>query len=120
MSTQSKSAFLKWLRVNNPKLYEDAMARAGGQMGALSDTISKVFDSVTNFVSKAGTAYVQGRAALELTKANIKRAKAGLAPVNSLDEANYPAEDQSQGFGGIPQWAIYAGLGLIAFMLFRR
>jgi hypothetical protein len=122
MSTHSKAEFLKWVKIQHPALYQATMAQVGGDLGALSDTISKIFDNVTNVVTKVGGAYVQGRSAYELLKANIKRAKMGLPPAQTLDEANAPGAytGGGGGFGGIPQWMIFAGVGLIAFMLLRR
>lgn len=121
MSTQSKAAFLKWLKIRQPRLYDTGMANAS-QLEGISDTISKVFSTVTDTVSKLGTVYVQGRAALELTKANIKRAKAGLSPVDSLEDANMGSGGAltQPGAFGLPQWAVYAGLGLVAFMIWKR
>ena len=119
MSTESKAALIKWFRNRHPRLYMAAMQEPGNGMGALSDTIAKVFDTVSNTVVKFGSAYVQGKAALDLAKANIKRAKAGLYPVDSLEEAQgYP---QGQGMmGGIPQWALIAGFGVVALLILRR
>lgn len=124
MSTQSKAAFIKWIKNNQPALYQAAVARQQNNLGALSDTINKVFTTVTDTVAKLGTAYVQGRAALELTKANIKRAKAGLAPANSLEELQY--ENAGGGGGGINiggmtlSPVMLALIGVGAFLILRR
>jgi hypothetical protein len=116
---QAKAKFLAWLRFSQPALYSQAIAQPMALSG-FWDTVTKVFDSVSNTVVKAGTAYVQGRAALDLVKANVARAKQGLAPLNSMDELN---AQQSQPFGmfsSIPPIALYAGIGLIAFLILRR
>lgn len=124
MSTQSKAALIQWMRVNHPALYETAMARVSGNLGALSDTISKVFSTITDTVAKLGPAYVQTRASLELLKANVKRAKQGLPPAGSLDEVGY--ENAGGGGGGFnvggmnisPMMLAVIGIG--AFLILRR
>lgn len=117
-ANQAKANFLAWLRFNHPALYSQAVTQPIALAG-FWDSVTKVFDSVTNTVTKVGSAYVQGRAALDLVKANIKRAKQGLEPVNSIDELN--AAPQGAGmFGSIPPAVIYVGIGIVAFMLLRR
>jgi hypothetical protein len=118
---QAQGAFLQWLRANHPQAYQHALSQTGTLAG-FSDTVTKIFDTVTNAAAKLGTAYVQGKAAYELLQANIKRAKAGLQPANSLAEAQqFPAQYyQQSGFGGMPQWVIYAGVGVIVYMLIKN
>lgn len=121
MSTQSKVAFIKWIRAKHPQLYAAAMQADGGEnLAGITDTVNKVVNWISDQGIKLGTAYVQGKAALDLVKLNIKRAKSGMLPANSLEEAAYPMPAQSAGFGGIPPWVLYAGIGLIAFMILRR
>ena len=115
---QAQAAFLKWMRENQPASYQAVVGNA--QLSGFWDTVSKTFSTVSQNVAKLGTAYVEGKAAYELMKANIKRAKSGLLPANSLDEVNALDPYGSTGFGGIPQWAIYAGVGLVAFLIIRR
>lgn len=121
---QVQYAFIQWLRNTYPNLYRRAMAESGLQMGDFSDTISKVFGTIKDTVAQLAPAYIQTRAELELLKINIRRARAGQMPVNTLEEAGagtaVTRTGAAAGFGGIPQWAIFAGIGLIALLLLRR
>ena len=115
---KAKAAFLTWLRFNHPLLYAKGAAKPVALAG-FWDTVNKVFDTVSNTVVKAGTAYVQGRAALDLVKANVKRAKQGLPPINDLSEMDEPPGSGGF-FGSIPPMVLYAGVGVIAYLLLRR
>ena len=118
---QAKAQFLKWIRMYHPELFE-RVTEAPTALSGILDSINKVFDTVSNTIVKVGGAYVQGRAALDLVKANIKRAKMGLGPVNSLEDANMLDMQGSGGgmFSSIPPVVLYVGLGVIAYFIFRK
>lgn len=123
---QAKADFLNWLKMYRPDIYQQAMVSTS-QLGGAWDWIGKAFDKagewtkkISDTAIKVGGAYVQGKSALDLVKANIARAKSGLPPAQTLEEAGYPYGGIPEPGYGIPQWAIYAGLGLVAILILKR
>lgn len=121
---QSKAEFVKWIRLYHPTLYARAV-QSPAALSDISDTLSKVFDNIgkaVDIVAQGGKAYIEGKAALDLVKVNIKRAKSGLAPYESFEDAQ---AGESAGAGGgmfanIDPIILYGGLGLVAFLILRR
>lgn len=115
--THPQAAFLSWLRVNHPNLYQQSLPEGG--MSGLFDSLASGFKSIVSNASSALSTYVTGKEQMELLKLNVARAKAGLHPVTSLQQVYEPARPASA-FGNIPTWAIVTGVGVLAFLLFSR
>ena len=121
---QSRAAFLQWMKVFQPRAYALVMAQ-NAALGDWSDTISNIFNKVTDTVAKLAPTYIESKAQYELLKLSIARAKQGLMPVNSLPDAApgpvVTTQPQAGGFmDALPPWAIPAMLGLVVFLLIRR
>lgn len=124
---QSRAAFLQWFKANQPRAYALVMAR-NSTLGGWSDTISNIFNKVTETVAKLAPTYIETKAQYELLKLNIARAKAGQMPLTALPNgaggaAQAPVATQPTGGGfmdNLPGWAIPAAIGVALLFFLRR
>lgn len=120
MSTRSKENFIRWAKRRAPAQYARIVGNRGG-MGALTvvesapasgDWIDKAFDAL----QKSLPGIIGSYQAKELVDLNIKRAQAGLDPIDGTGIA-------PQVNIGIPknlQYILWAGVGIGALLLLRK
>jgi hypothetical protein len=131
-AAENRIAFLSWLRVNHPGLFTEAMnvASAGASgMGDLASSIGSTWDKFVTTATQIAGQYVIGKQQLDLLKLNVERAKSGQAPVDANGVpiaapgsgylSPYAVDAARQG-PAFPQWAIIAGVAVLALLLFKR
>jgi hypothetical protein len=134
----NRVVFLRWLKLNHPGIYADIVpAGESVKLGGLFDSIAGAFNNVVSKANELAATYLnvrnqttQQKAALDLLRTNIERAKAGLAPLNpdgSVVTTNQIGNtatttdvELAQSVGGVPMlaWLALGGLGL--YVLTRR
>ncbi len=93
-------------------------------MGGFVDSLTANIDSILSGASKALGTYVKGKEQIDLVKINWERAKKGLAPFNSTEEARADMEGRisTSGFSGTALFKspfFWLAVGVGAFFLIR-
>lgn len=130
--------FLRWLKLNHPNIYAQTVpAGQSVQLGGIFDSIAGAFNSVVSRANDLAATYLnvrnqtaQQKAALDLLRVNIERARQGLAPLNpdgspvTTNQIGGTATTTDVGLarsvGGAPLWAWLALGGAGFYLLSKR
>ena len=147
-AAQSVAAFSKWLKTTHPQLFAQIATTAPelldpvnvvkstlGNYEGDSGDVENGFDSIANAFSGAveditkpavvsdwgnrildfARGAIQLNAERQILEANIARAERNQAPISVPTNLTRPGAA-----GGVPNWVLYAGVGLAVFALLRR
>jgi len=122
--------FADWLKSEHPQIFAAAIKKAGE--GELGDTHTQSFwQKFTTAATGLGTTYLALRNQREAMKINLERAKAGQPPIDIATSApvvrtqvdispELTSRLISTAGEGLNRTMIYAGLGVLAFLAFRK
>jgi hypothetical protein len=121
--------FLKWANKFNPAMFEALVGDPRQQLAGFMDSLSTGLQSFLTEAPKVYGQYLQGKQQIDAMKMNVKRAQAGLAPIDPSTgqpiTAYTPGYDVPPGmtrnfFESVPTWAWVAGGGLVLLLVLKK
>lgn len=87
MNTAAKKQFIKWVKDNDPFLFEIAKKRyqieQGQNLNGLMDTVTGIFNSVADTVKNVAPSIIQFKSQKKILDLQLERAKQGLPPIDA-------------------------------------
>lgn len=129
----SRVQFADWLKETHPQIFEAAIKKASaGSLGTTDTVPTKSFwQKFSDAATGLGTTYLALRNQKEAMKINLARAQNGQPPIDVASSApvvrtqvdidpRLARQLVSTAGEGLNKTLMYAGLGLVAFLAFRK